>query len=46
MTRCAARCAPAAGRSEEPSAAIMDAQSIRASRNVPESSQGIDAGSR
>jgi transposase len=36
----------AAGRSEEPSAAIMDAQSIRTSGNVPESSQGIDAGKK
>jgi transposase len=33
----------AAGRSEQPSAAILDAQSIRTSANVPESSQGIDA---
>jgi transposase len=33
----------AAGRSEEPSAALVDAQSIRTSGNVPESSQGIDA---
>ena len=32
-----------AGRAETPSAAIMDAQSIRTSGNVPESSQGIDA---
>ena len=30
----------AAGRSEEPSAALVDAQSIRTSGNVPESSQG------
>ncbi len=36
----------AAGRSEQPSAAIMDAQSIRTSGNVPESSQGIDAGKK
>jgi len=36
----------AAGRSEEPSAAILDAQSIRTSGNVPESSQGIDAGKK
>jgi transposase len=36
----------AAGRSEEPSAAILDAQSIRTSANVPESSQGIDAGKK
>jgi transposase len=33
----------AAGRTEHPSAAIMDAQSIRTSSNVPEPSQGIDA---
>ena len=33
----------AAGHSAEPSAAILDAQSIRTSGNVPESSQGIDA---
>ena len=33
----------AAGRSEQPTAAILDAQSIRTSGNVPESSQGIDA---
>jgi transposase len=33
----------AAGRSEEPSTALVDAQSIRTSGNVPESSQGIDA---
>jgi transposase len=36
----------AAGRSEEPSAAILDAQTIRTSGNVPESSQGIDAGKK
>jgi transposase len=36
----------AAGRGEEPTAAIMDAQSIRTSANVPESSQGIDAGKK
>jgi transposase len=33
----------AAGRSQEPTAAMIDAQSIRTSANVPESSQGIDA---
>lgn len=33
----------AAGRSEQPAAAIVDAQSIRTSANVAESSQGIDA---
>src|SRR5712691_5543691 len=32
-----------AGRAQERSAAIIDAQSIRTSGNVPESSQGIDA---
>ena len=32
-----------AGRAAEPTAAIMDAQSIRTSANVPESSRGIDA---
>src|ERR1035441_1560724 len=36
----------AAGRSAEPSAAILDAKSIRTSGNVPESSQGIDAGKK
>jgi len=36
----------AAGRSEQPSAAILDAQTIRTSGNVPESSQGIDAGKK
>ncbi len=35
-----------AGRAETPSAAIMDAQPVRASGNVPESSQGIDAGKK
>ena len=34
----------AAGRSEQPSAAILDAQSVKTSAIVPESSQGIDAG--
>ncbi|HUK67301.1 MAG TPA: transposase [Streptosporangiaceae bacterium] len=33
----------AAGRTEQPSAALIDAQSIRTSANVAESSQGIDA---
>jgi len=32
-----------AGRTEQPSAALIDAQSIRTSANVAESSQGIDA---
>jgi transposase len=36
----------AAGRREQPSAAILDAQTIRTSGNVPESSQGIDAGKK
>src|SRR4051812_49411154 len=34
----------AAGRPEEPSAAIVDSQTVKTSGNVPESSQGIDAG--
>lgn len=34
------------GRAEEPSAAILDAQSVKTSQNVPESSQGIDAGKK
>jgi transposase len=33
----------AAGREEQPTAAIIDSQTIRTSGNVPESSQGIDA---
>jgi len=33
----------AAGRAEEPSAAVVDSQSVPTSPNVPESSQGIDA---
>ena len=36
----------AAGRDEQPTAAIIDSQSIRTSANVPESSQGIDAGKK
>lgn len=36
----------AAGRSSEPSAAILDAQTVNTSSNVPEHSQGIDAGKR
>src|SRR5262245_46292125 len=36
----------AAGRSEQPTAAILDAQSVKTSSNVPESSQGIDAGKK
>jgi transposase len=35
-----------AGRSPGPSAALMDAQSVKTSSNVPESSQGIDAGKK
>jgi transposase len=35
-----------AGRSGEPTAAIIDAQSVKTSGNVPESSQGIDAGKK
>lgn len=34
----------AAGRDEQPTAAILDAQSVKTSANVPEESQGIDAG--
>lgn len=33
-----------AGRSPEPTAALVDAQSVKTSGNVPESSQGVDAG--
>jgi transposase len=36
----------AAGRSPEPTAAILDSQTVKASGNVPEHSQGIDAGKR
>jgi transposase len=36
----------AAGRAEEPSAAIPDSQTVKTSGNVPESSQRIDAGKR
>lgn len=36
----------AAGRAAEPTAALVDSQSIRTSSNVPEASQGIDAGKR
>jgi len=36
----------AAGRPVEPSAALVDAQSVRTSSNVPEASQGIDAGKK
>lgn len=36
----------AAGRGEQPSAAIIDSQSVKTSANVPESSQGIDAGKK
>jgi len=35
-----------AGRAEDPSAAILDAQSVKTSSNVPESGQGIDAGKK
>jgi transposase len=35
-----------AGRAAEPTAALVDSQSIRTSTNVPEASQGIDAGKR
>jgi len=36
----------AAGRSAEPSAAILDAQTVKTSSNLPEHSQGIDAGKK
>ena len=36
----------AAGRSPEPTAAILDAQTVKTSSNVPEHSQGIDAGKK
>jgi transposase len=36
----------AAGRDAEPTAAILDAQTVKTSGNVPEHSQGIDAGKR
>jgi transposase len=36
----------AAGRAAEPTAAILDSQTVKTSHNVPESSQGIDAGKR
>lgn len=35
-----------AGRASEPTAAIIDAQSVKTSGNVPETSQGIDAGKK
>ncbi len=34
------------GRSAEPTAAVVDAQSVKTSANVPETSQGIDAGKK
>jgi transposase len=36
----------AAGRAAEPTAAILDAQTVKTSGNVPEHSQGIDAGKK
>jgi len=36
----------AAGRQTEPTAAIIDSQSVKTSNNVPEASQGIDAGKK
>lgn len=36
----------AAGRDPEPTAAIIDSQSVKTSNNVPETSQGIDAGKK
>jgi transposase len=41
-----ARVRKAVGRAVEPTAALVDSQSIRTSSNVPETSQGIDAGKR
>jgi len=41
-----ARVREQAGRPAEPTAAIIDAQSVKTSSNVPESSQGIDAGKK
>ena len=41
-----ARVRERAGRAAEPSAAVIDAQSVQTSCNVPESSQGIDAGKK
>lgn len=35
-----------AGRDAEPTAAIIDAQSVKTSSNVPEAAQGIDAGKK
>jgi len=35
-----------AGRAADPTAALVDAQSVKTSSSVPESSQGIDAGKR
>lgn len=35
-----------AGRAAQPTAAIIDAQSVKTSGNVPEASQGIDAGKK
>src|ERR1017187_9211642 len=35
-----------AGRAAEPTAAIIDAQVVKASSNVPEASQGYDAGKK
>ena len=34
------------GRQEEPTAAIIDSQSVKTSSNVPESDQGVDMGKR
>jgi transposase len=41
-----ARVRARAGRAEQPTAALVDAQSVKTSSNVPESSQGIDAGKK
>ncbi|GAA5703221.1 hypothetical protein Save01_04041 [Streptomyces avermitilis] len=37
---------PAEGRNGEPSACVLDAQSVKTSANVPAAGQGIDAGRR
>jgi transposase len=44
--RVAGKVRQAAGRDAEPTAAILDAQTVKTSGNVPEHSQGIDAGKK
>ena len=41
-TRCAPRSAPRPGRDAEPTAAIIDSQSVRAADTVPRASRGWD----